>query len=97
ESLAHSSIQLVEVETARQDVNQFGEAVEAAALRLAGEQRAMNPRDRDALQKRLNTATWRNDVFHAHLDFRARDYARAAQRLERSLASQLTIETAMRV
>jgi|GEM_PF-3323528 len=97
ESLATSSIQFEAVEHARQDLERFADAIEAASLRLASEQRMMSPGQRDERQTRLNTATWRIDVFRAHLDMRDQDYLGAARRLERSVASQLTLDNKMRV
>ncbi len=97
ESLANTSMQLESVEDPRQDLNRFAAAIEAASLQLAGHGRRMSLAQRDELQARLNHATWRIDVFHAHLDFRAGDFARAAQRLERAVASQLDIDSTLRI
>lgn len=97
ESLATSSIQLDSVEDARRNLEQYAEAIKTASLRLANQGRRMSPAHRDEFQASLNNATWRIDVFRAHLDFRAGHFLRAAQRLERSVASQLNIDRTARI
>lgn len=95
EPLAATSAQLAPLDQAKRAVEELAAAAETTSLSVAAMPR--HDRRRSALQSRINSISWRVEVFRAQIDARENRRDSAVVRLERALASQLTIETALRI
>lgn len=97
EALAGAAAQDSSIEEARRSVEEFAAAIESVSVWLATARSTLSVSQLETRQSQLNKATWRVGVLRAQVDYRDGQYRSAAQQLERALASQLNVDTSLRV